>query len=256
MLVIFVAPSQIAAGEAKNPRRNLPKAIKRVYIRILLFYIGGTLVIGLLVPSNNPDLNLSTSNAAKSPFVIAIKTAGIKGLPSVINAALLSSASSAASSDLYTCSRAICERQLSSTSRNFSPYMHAFLFSCTDGLSLAGNAPPIFSRTSKKGLPLNAILFCACFGFLAFMGVGGVGSGKVFGWFQNMTAVAGLMTWFGISLTYIRFHKGFKAQGLDRSVLPYSSKLNPYAAYYAVVACPVICFVSFCFLLAFCVSII
>lgn len=32
----------IAAGEAKNPRRNIPKAIKRVYIRILLFYIGGT----------------------------------------------------------------------------------------------------------------------------------------------------------------------------------------------------------------------
>jgi yeast amino acid transporter len=37
---------QIAAGEAKNPRRNLPKAIKRVYIRILLFYIGGTAIIG------------------------------------------------------------------------------------------------------------------------------------------------------------------------------------------------------------------
>lgn len=36
----------IAAGEAKNPRRNLPKAIRRVYIRILLFYIGGTLIIG------------------------------------------------------------------------------------------------------------------------------------------------------------------------------------------------------------------
>lgn len=36
----------IAAGEAKNPRRNLPKAIRRVYIRILLFYICGTLVIG------------------------------------------------------------------------------------------------------------------------------------------------------------------------------------------------------------------
>jgi yeast amino acid transporter len=76
-------PSQIAAGEAKNPRRNLPKAIKRVYIRIVLFYILGTLVIGLLVPSNNPDLDLSRKDAASSPFVIAIRTAGIKGLPSV-----------------------------------------------------------------------------------------------------------------------------------------------------------------------------
>ena len=93
---------QIAAGEAKNPRRNLPRAIKRVYIRespsasiflflnflpltkgILLFYIGGTLVIGLLVPSNDSGLNLSLGTAASSPFVIAIKRSGIKALPSV-----------------------------------------------------------------------------------------------------------------------------------------------------------------------------
>jgi amino acid transporter len=74
---------QIAAGEAKNPRRNLPKAIKRVYIRILLFYIGGTAIIGLLVPSNEPDLNLTSHNAGSSPFVIAIQNAGIRGLPSV-----------------------------------------------------------------------------------------------------------------------------------------------------------------------------
>ncbi|KAJ7276106.1 amino acid permease-domain-containing protein [Mycena haematopus] len=63
----------IAAGEAKNPRRNLPKAIKRVYIRILLFYIGGVIIIGLLVPSNDSHLNLASGTAASSPFVIAIQ---------------------------------------------------------------------------------------------------------------------------------------------------------------------------------------
>ena len=73
-----------------------------------MFYIGGVTIIGLLVPYTHPDLNLAASTAAKSPFVIAIKTAGIKGLPSVINAALLSSAWSAASSDLYTGSRSLC----------------------------------------------------------------------------------------------------------------------------------------------------
>ena len=73
----------IAAGEAKNPRRNLPKAIRRVYIRILLFYIGGVSIIGLLVPSSDPSLNLKAKDAGQSPFVIAIRHAGIKGLPSV-----------------------------------------------------------------------------------------------------------------------------------------------------------------------------
>jgi amino acid permease len=73
----------IAAGEAKNPRRNLPKAIKRVYVRILLFYIGGVSVIGLLVPSNEPRLDLKSGTAAASPFVIAIQRA-VRNVPIVI----------------------------------------------------------------------------------------------------------------------------------------------------------------------------
>ncbi|TFY62403.1 hypothetical protein EVG20_g6715 [Dentipellis fragilis] len=209
----------IAAGEAKNPRRNLPKAIKRVYVRILLFYIGGVTVIGLLVPSNEPNLGLNSGTAAGSPFVIAISKAGIKVLPSIINAALLTSAWSAASSDLYTSSRALY------------------------GLAVAGNAPAIFKRTTRNGLPYAALTLSALFAFLAFMSVN-AGSGKVFNWFANMTSIAGLMTWFGISVTYIRFHAGFTQQGMDRSKLPYASKLQPYAAWYAAIACIVICFFS------------
>ena len=61
--------------------------------------------------------------------------------------------------------------------------------------------------------------------------------------FATVTAVAGLMTWFGICLTYIRFYKGFKAQGFDRATLPYKHWLQPYAAYYAMCASFLICFV-------------
>jgi len=209
----------IAAGEAKNPRRNIPRAIKRVYIRILLFYIGGTIIIGLLVPSNSPGLNLGDGTAASSPFVIAIQNAGIKVLPQIINAALLTSAWSAASSDLYTSSRALY------------------------GLAGAGNAPRIFLRTNKRGLPYLAIGFCALFVTLGYMSVS-KGAGKVFGWFANMTAVAGLMTWFGICVTYIRFHKGLKAHGIDRATLPFASKLQPYAAWYALCLISLVCITS------------
>lgn len=208
----------IAAGEAKNPRRNIPKAIKRVYIRICLFYICGTFLIGVLVPSNDPRLDLN-SNAAGSPFVIAIENAGIKALPSVINAALLTSAWSAASSDLYTSSRALY------------------------GLALSHNAPRIFTRTTKNGLPWVSLLLCTAFSFLAYMGVN-EGSGKVFGWFVNLTSISGLMTWFGILVTYLRFYAGLKTQGYNRKDLPFASALNPYAAWFAVIACPVICLFS------------
>jgi amino acid transporter len=69
------------------------------------------------------------------------------------------------------------------------------------------------------------------------------GSGKVFNWFANMTSVAGLLTWFGISVTYIRFYTGMKVQGIDRSSLPFSSRLQPYAAWYAAISCLIICMV-------------
>jgi hypothetical protein len=61
------------------------------------------------------------------------------------------------------------------------------------------------------------------------------GSGTVFKWFSHMTAMAGLLTWFGICVTYIRFHKGFTMQRLDRAILPYSSRLQPYAAWYGAI---------------------
>ncbi|KAF7301525.1 Lysine-specific permease [Mycena indigotica] len=226
----------IAAGEAKNPRRNLPKAIRRVYIRILLFYIGKrgglgsfyfhspfhtpeVIIIGLLVPSNEEKLNLADGTAASSPFVIAIERAGIKALPSIINACLLTSAWSAGSSDLYTSSRALY------------------------GLAVAGNAPRIFSKTLPNGLPIVSLAFCSLFACLAYMGVGS-GSGKVFTWLSNMTSVAGLLTWFGICLTYLRFHAGMAAQGFNRKELPFSSPLQPFAAWYALVFTALICLLS------------
>ncbi|KAF8973746.1 amino acid permease [Flammula alnicola] len=211
----------IAAGEAKNPRRNLPKAIKRVSVRILLFYILGTSVIGLLVPSNDARLNLKETKgtAAASPFVIALERAGIKSLPSIINACLITSASSAASSDLYTSSRVLY------------------------GLAAVGNAPRIFLKTSRNGLPYISVLFSSLFALLGYMGTQ-EGAGRVFGWFANMTAVAGLMAWFGIGVTYLRFYKGLNAQGIDRSSLPFSSNLQPYAAWYALVTCLLISVLS------------
>lgn len=117
-----------------------------------------------------------------------------------------------------------------------------------DGLASAGNAPKVFFKTLKNGLPYAAVMFTSLFSLLGYMGAS-AGSGRVFGWFVNMTAVSGLMAWFGIGVTYLRFYKGLKAQGIDRCSLPYSSKLQPYAAWYALITCILISMVSFPFVL-------
>lgn len=59
-----------------------------------------------------------------------------------------------------------------------------------------------------------------------------------------MTSVSGLMSWFGISVIYIRFYAGLKAQGFDRSKLPFRSPFQPFAAYYSAFFSLLICIVS------------
>jgi amino acid transporter len=57
-------------------------------------------MVGMIVPSNDDNLLVSTGNAAESPFVIAATRAGIKIVPSIINAVVLTSAWSAGNSGM------------------------------------------------------------------------------------------------------------------------------------------------------------
>lgn len=111
-----------------------------------------------------------------------------------------------------------------------------------DGLAASGSAPKIFLRTTRSGLPYVAFGICSCFALLAYMSVG-TSSGIVFSWLSNFSATSGLISWLGISLTYLRFYKGMKAQGIDRSTLPFAPRLQPYIAWYGVCGSVVILFV-------------
>jgi amino acid transporter len=184
-----------------------------------MFYIGSVFIIGLLVPSNHPSLQPPSGQAPTSPFVTAFKEAGIKVLPSIINAAILTSAWSAGSSDLYLASRGL------------------------HGLAVSGSAPRIFSRTTRSGLPHVAVGFCSFFAFLAYLTVKS-GSDRVFGWLSGFCATAGLVTWFGIGVTYLRFYKGMKAQGIDRRTLPFAPRVQPFAAWWCVCGTAFVLFFS------------
>ncbi|POY72479.1 hypothetical protein BMF94_4305 [Rhodotorula taiwanensis] len=194
----------LTAGEAQNPRRNVPKAIRRTFFRILVFYVIGTFVMGLIVSPNDPNLtNASGVNA--SPWVIAIKNAGIKGLPSVVNAAVLLSAFSAGNSDLYASSRTLY------------------------GLACDGKAPAIFRRCTKSGLPVYCLIITAAVGLLAYMNVS-TGSTTAFNYLSNLSSITGLITWACINFSYIRFYYGCKRQGIDRNEFPFKAPLQPWAS--------------------------
>ncbi|MCJ1415705.1 hypothetical protein MMC32_002037 [Xylographa parallela] len=202
----------VAAGEAENPRKNIPKAVRRVFWRILFFYVLGSLAIGVLVPYNDPNLlsaqSSGASGAAQSPWVIAIYRAGIPVLPSIINAVILTSASSSANAFLYTGSR----------------YLYA--------LAQNGQAPRFLLKCSKAGVPYWAVGLTASISLLTYMSCS-TGANVVFTWFQNLTTIASLFTWCSICIAYVRFHAALKAQGIDRNTLVFKSPFQPYTAWAA-----------------------
>ncbi|GAA5893897.1 hypothetical protein JCM6882_003122 [Rhodosporidiobolus microsporus] len=200
----------IAAGEARNPSTSLPRAVRRVIYRLILFYVLGTLVIGLIVRHDDPALSRHDGTALSSPFVIAIERAGISALPSVVNAAFLTAATSAASSGLYTASR------------------------CLYGLSINNQAPAVFRRLNRYGLPYVAVAVGSLFGLLSFMAASRDGA-RVFTWLANFCSVGGVLTWTSICITYLRFHYGARAQQIPREVFPYLAPCQPYAAIFALV---------------------
>ncbi|EJF56365.1 general amino acid permease 1 [Dichomitus squalens] len=199
----------VAASETASPRRNVAKAVRRVFWRILIFYLLGVLVTGMVVPFNDPNLLSDTGNAAESPYVIAMTRAGIKVLPHIINAGIFTSAFSAGNSFLFCSSRVLY------------------------GLALRGQAPRLFTYCTKNGLPLAAVIASSCFSLLAFMNVSS-GAETVFNWFVNLSTVGGFFGWLAMNITYVFFYRGFKAQGLDRTKLVYHSGLQPWLSYWGI----------------------
>jgi yeast amino acid transporter len=169
----------LAAAECENPRKAIPRAVKQVFWGVSIFYMASLLMIGLIVPYNDPRLlNNHDSNhkfdPSASPFVIAIEQAGIKVIPSILNTVILISIVSIGNCGTYASTRTIT------------------------GLAEIGQAPEIFKYIDKKGRLLMAILLASSFGLLAYINILPVGA-HVFNWLVALSGLSLLFTWYEIS---------------------------------------------------------
>lgn len=101
----------MAAGEAENPRKALPRAFNAVFYRLTTFFVLGSLCVGIVVPHNDPTMAAAFSEgrpgAAASPYVVAMDRMGIPYLPHIVNALIFTSALSAGNSYVYCASRSL-----------------------------------------------------------------------------------------------------------------------------------------------------
>ncbi|KAB2493986.1 amino acid permease [Priestia endophytica] len=203
----------ITAGESENPEKNIPRAIKQIFWRILLFYILAIIVIGFLINYNDPRLlNSDIENVAMSPFTLVFQNAGIAVAASVMNAVILTSVLSAGNSAMYGASRVLWV------------------------LAEEGKAPAFLKKLNTGGIPVNAIYISTVIGMAAFL-TSLFGEGAVYTWLLNAAGLSGFLSWLGISITHYRFRKAYIAQGRDLNKLPYVSKFFPLGPILSTVLC-------------------
>jgi amino acid permease len=206
----------VTAGESKDPTRSLPKAIKQIFWRILLFYILSLLVIGLLIPSDDPSLlGGDETQIALSPFTIVFSKAGFLGAASFMNFIVLTAVLSAGNSAIYACTRMLWN------------------------LSREKQAPKKLGILNKRGVPIFALALTILVGTLAFLS-SFFGDGKVYMWLLNASGLSGFLAWLGIAISHYRFRKAWVAQGKDLNELPYRAKWYPFGPLFAGFLCLVI----------------
>lgn len=174
----------VTSGEAKNPEKDAPKALRSTLTLLSFLYIASMLVIVMMVPENK-------AGVVESPFVLAFSSVGIPAAASITNFVILTAALSGANTDLYLSTR--------------------MLFS----LSRAGMAPKFLGKLNRLSAPFNAViasmLGVAVMTFISYS----YGSSSSYLIAFGVAAFAGIFTWLSILLSHISFTIKVKKNGIS-----------------------------------------
>ena len=165
------------------------------------FYMVSLTIVGLIVPYTEPTLlkGSGSADAKASPFVIAIKNAGIGGLDSVMNVVIMIAVLSVGNSSIYGSSRTLA------------------------ALGDQHQGPKFLAYIDRKGRPIVSIAIASALGLLAFLAASPK-QGDAFNWMLALSGLSSIFTWGSICLAHIRFRKGWKVQGHTLDELAFRSQ--------------------------------
>eukprot|EP01054_Gregarina_sp_Poly1_P002488 Gregarina_sp_Poly_1__2487@NODE_1674_length_3553_cov_1178_510040_g1100_i0_p1_GENE_NODE_1674_length_3553_cov_1178_510040_g1100_i0NODE_1674_length_3553_cov_1178_510040_g1100_i0_p1_ORF_typecomplete_len551_score61_25AA_permease/PF00324_21/2_4e154AA_permease_2/PF13520_6/1_2e58Aa_trans/PF01490_18/8_6e05PrgI/PF12666_7/0_086PrgI/PF12666_7/1_8e04PrgI/PF12666_7/3_5e03PrgI/PF12666_7/1_6e03PrgI/PF12666_7/4_3e03Trp_Tyr_perm/PF03222_13/0_02Trp_Tyr_perm/PF03222_13/8_6e03_NODE_1674_length_3553_cov_1178_510040_g1 len=199
----------VTAGETKNPRRNIPKVIKNVFWRVVLFYLLGTFIIGLNVPYTASGL--TDGDTYGSPFTLVFTLAGIHPAAHIMNAVILTSVISAGNHALFAGTRLLY------------------------AMGSEGHAPRFFAKLTSQRVPIWAMLATALVGSICFA-ASYVGDGTLWTWLQALVGVSNQIAWVSIGITSFQFRRAFALQNRNAEDLPFQNPFNRWAPLFVVVA--------------------
>lgn len=151
----------------------------------------------------------SQLTSQSSPYVISMVEFGIKGLPDLVNALIMTSVLSAGNNVVFSAART----------------MH--------GMAIDGHAPAFLAKCNRHGIPYYAVAAALSFSLLALLQLSS-SSATVLDWLVGICTASYLLNYWGTVLTYLHFYASLKKQGVDRNTLPFKGRFQPYAAWYAL----------------------
>ncbi|MBA4601140.1 amino acid permease [Thermoactinomyces mirandus] len=181
--------------EMKNPEQSLPKVIKSVILRIFLFYVFPLFIIMGLIPWNEVG-------RAGSPFVQVFSAVGFKGVAHMMNFILLIAVTSAANTGIYSSSRVLYS------------------------LARQKEAPAIFSRLNRNGVPVNSLIVSGASLFLGSI-VALFAQEKVFQYLMGIPGYSTILLWMMICLAQLKLRKQYQQMPFFKVALyPYLTMLT------------------------------
>jgi len=195
----------VTAGEAQDPTNSIPRAMRTIVYRLIIFYVLAISVMLAMTPWNQTG----SADIHGSPFVRAFATAGIPYAASIMNLVVITAALSSANTNLYLSTR--------------------MLFS----LSRGKYAPAWAGRLSKNGVPHRALAFSSA-GMIAAILLAVFAPKNAFLLLYG-TAVAGMFyVWIVVLLTHLRFRRAVPSETLVK--LPLKLPLHPWPTLAAMLA--------------------
>jgi L-asparagine permease len=187
----------IAAGETANPEKIMPRAINSVVFRIAVFYIGSTVLLGLLLP-------YTAYKDHVSPFVTFFSKAGFSGAGSLMNLVVLTAALSSLNAGLYSTGRIL------------------------RSMAMNGSGPKFTAPMSRNGVPYGGILLTAGIGLLGIV-LNAVKPSQAFEIVLHIASVGVVVAWATIVACQLKFHQRVKNGELERP--KFRMPFAPYSGY-------------------------
>lgn len=195
----------IAAGEAVDPKRTVPLAIRTTVFRLVLFFVGTIIVLAILLPNDSKGV-------LESPFVAVFERIGLPFAADIMNFVILTAILSAANSGLYAASR--------------------MLWSLSDQRMIT----PFFSKLNTSGVPTRAVLFSMLGGLLAlFSSV--YAPGSVYIALVSISGLAVVVVWMSISASQFMFRRRYLQEGNDVADLVYRTPWYPFVPILSFLMC-------------------